>query len=71
MPISASELETAGATFGAALVGYIADAGFVVSNASLEHGAIVGAIAAFAALGYHVVAGNVTTSAPASPPATP
>jgi hypothetical protein len=70
MTITASELETAVAAFGTSLLGYLVSAGFVLSNATLQAGAEVGIIAALGVLGYHVVAGNISTPAtPAAPAA--
>ena len=68
MAITASELETAAATFVMTLLGYLISVGFVFSNANLSAGAEVAVVAALGTLGYHVVAGNVSTpTAPASP----
>jgi hypothetical protein len=66
MTITSTELETAAAAFFTALIGYLVSAGFVFTNATLSAGAEVGIIAALGTLGYHVVAGNVSTS-PTSP----
>ena len=74
MAITASELETAVATFFMALLGYLVSAGFVFTNATLSAGAEIGVVAALGVLGYHVVSGNVSTTpatAPASPPSPP
>ncbi|MCI4357386.1 MAG: hypothetical protein L3K18_09695 [Thermoplasmata archaeon] len=68
MPITATELETAAAAFFTSLLGYLVSVGFVFSNVNLTGGAEVGAVAALATLGYHVVAGNVATPAPPAAP---
>jgi hypothetical protein len=59
MTITLGEGESALATFGAAFLGYLIQAGFIVSNVTVEHAAIVGGVAALGFLGYNVVAGNV------------
>ncbi len=61
--ITASALETAAATFFSALLGYIASAGFVLSQAVLSAGLVVGGIAALGTLGYHALSGNTTKTA--------
>lgn len=61
MAITASELETAAATFVMTLLGYLISAGFAFTNATLSAGAEVGIVAALGVLGYHVVSGNVAT----------
>ena len=63
MAITASEAETAGATFGATFFGYLASGGFALSQSVGEHAAIAGAIAALGVLGYHAYQGNVKTGA--------
>jgi hypothetical protein len=61
--ITANTAETAAITFAGGLVGYLASAGFAVTGAAVEHGALVGAIAALAVLGYHAYSGNAKTTA--------
>ena len=61
--ITATTLETAAVTFFGGLLGYLSTAGFALSSAALDHGVIVGAVAALAALGYHALSGNVTKTA--------
>jgi hypothetical protein len=61
--ITASTAESAAITFAGGLVGYLASAGFAVTGAAVEHGAIVGAIAALTVLGYHAYSGNAKTTA--------
>ncbi len=61
--ITTSTLESAAVTFFGGFFGYLAAAGFALSGADAEHGAIVGAVAALAVLGYHAVSGNVKPAA--------
>jgi hypothetical protein len=65
--ITLGEGESALGTFGAAFFGYLISAGFVFTDSTVSHAAIVGAVAALAFLGYNVVAGNVATETAQAP----
>jgi uncharacterized membrane protein YebE (DUF533 family) len=71
MTITATEGETALATFASAFLGVLVSASFVLTSAVVETAAITGLIAALGVLGYHVYSGNVSTATapPAAPPA--
>ena len=65
MTITLSEAETALVTFGGALFGYLASAGFALSQVAFEHGAIAGAVAALSVLGYSAYTGAAASATPA------
>jgi len=65
MTITLGEAEGAAATFFAAFLGFLVDAQNI-TNAIIEHGAIVGGIAALGFLGYNVVAQNIGTTKPSA-----
>ena len=69
MTITLSEVEAALVSFGGGLVGYLSTVGMTLGQLDFEHGAIVGAVAAFSVLGYSALTQGVSAPASAAPAA--